>query len=551
MGLVNLVSLVLLSFAIGGKICQDSDALRFTSVCETKLPFEERARVLVGMLKDEEKPPLLGNSAGGVPRLGLPSYEWWSEALHGIGFSPGVNFGTSFSTVFPQVIGLGATFNDTLIKEIGRVIGTEGRSLHNRGQANLTFWAPNINIFRDPRWGRGQETPGEDPLRNARYAENFVFNFQGGISDDNSYLLASSCCKHLDAYSIENWMNHSRLSFNAVVEPRDLQDTYLPAFKSCVEKGKASGLMASYNAVNGIPDACNPYLISTEARDDFQFSGYVTGDCGAVRFILDQHKFTANESETINFAFDAGLDLDCDNFVQTYLPKYLKETHMYSIDRALRNLFKVQMRIGLFDKTQYDNMDEVNTDAHKRLALEAAQQSIVLIKNQNAALPLNTVLNNLSVFGPNANSTDVCNGNYNGKAERIVSALSGIREIYPKAQYLKGCDMDSNSTAQFQQAADMASGSQVNVFVMGLDQTQEREGQDRVMLGFPGNQLDFLSFVSGKASNATNIVVILSGGGIDISEILKSEAIDAIIWAGYGGQSCGTAVSDVLFGNVR
>lgn len=291
--------------------------------CNTSLSITDRAQSLISLLTLEEKIYQLSNNASGIPRLGIPPYEWWSESLHGVASNgPGVNFNgyVKAATSFPQVLVTAASFNRTLWFKIGLAIGIEAKAMYNVGQAGLTFWAPNINIFRDPRWGRGQETPGEDPMVVSAYAIQFVKGFQGGswrgsgelidrferkralggYNDDESgdRLMNSACCKHFIAYDLEKWKNFSRYSFNAVVTKQDMEDTYEPPFRSCIQQGKASCLMCSYNAVNGVP-ACAQGDLLQKARNEWGFKGYITSDCDAVATVQEYQNYTSKADDAV------------------------------------------------------------------------------------------------------------------------------------------------------------------------------------------------------------------------------------------------------------
>eukprot|EP00759_Apiculatamorpha_spiralis_P046662 PhF_6_TR42920/c0_g1_i5/m.65071 len=289
--------------------------------CDYTLSIDARVKDIVSRLQTGEKIQLLGNNAGVAPSIGWSMYQWWSEALHGVANSPGVSYSNliPFSTSFPQVCTTGASFDPELFREIGVAIGTEARAMANQQQAGLTFWAPNLNIFRDPRWGRGQETPGEDPFLTTTYVRNFVHSIQYH-RNDTKHLLASSCCKHYAAYSLENYKGMTRFNFDALVNAQDLADTYTPAFEACVHQdgGAASGMMCSYNAVNGVPSCASSYLLTTLARQSWGFDGYITSDCGAVDWVQYAHHYTNTTDQTCSVTLKAGMDLDCGSFLQSH-----------------------------------------------------------------------------------------------------------------------------------------------------------------------------------------------------------------------------------------
>ncbi|KAL6984189.1 putative beta-D-xylosidase 7 [Sarracenia purpurea var. burkii] len=282
--------------------------------CETSLPVLLRARDLVSRLTLDEKVSQLINTAPAVPRLGVPAYQWWSEALHGVVDGNGIRFDGNIrsATSFPQVILTGATFDALLWYRIGKAIGREARAVYNEGQAKgMTFWAPNINVYRDPRWGRGQETPGEDPLVAGKYAVSFVRGIQGdnfeGGGQRQGHLQASACCKHFTAYDLDNWKGINRFGFNAIVTKQDMADTYQPPFQSCVQKGRASGIMCAYNQVNGVPNCADYNLLSKTARGQWGFQGYITSDCDAVSIIHDNQGYAKSPEDAVSDVLKAGI----------------------------------------------------------------------------------------------------------------------------------------------------------------------------------------------------------------------------------------------------
>jgi len=353
----------------------------------------------------------------------------------------------------------------------------------NVGAAGLTFWTPNINILRDPRWGRGQETPGEDPYLTSTYAANFVSSFQG---NDPTYLMASACCKHYYAYDLENWEGMDRYHFNAIVSDQDAADTYLPTFQSCVERGKASSIMCSYNSVNGVPSCANGDILTGLAREQWGFEGYITADCDAVECVIDDHHYTNDSDSTCAAVLQAGMDIDCG----TYLDQNLEQAvingavSMETVDSALTHLFSVQYRLGMFDDASKQPFLAIPTSAvcspeHTELALSAARQGMVLLKNDGATLPLSSrTVKVLAVVGPNADATDTLLGNYNGIPPFIISPLSGLSS-YAKVDYQQGCDVACTDAAGFPAAMAAAKSADATVIVVGINQTFESEEHDR------------------------------------------------------------------------
>ena len=535
-----------------------SEPLKSTKVCDTKLSNDERIGVLVGILKPDEKVGLLSNGALNVTRLNIPAYQWWSEALHGVGGSPGVTFNgsTPFATSFPQVVATSSSFNKTLFFLIGQAIGIEGRAFFNNKHAGLTFWTPNINIFRDPRWGRGQETPGEDPFLTSSYAEQFPSGFQGGESYPK-YLKGSSCCKHYSGYDLEDWDGVDRHHFDAIITGQDMNDTYFPSFQSCVQKGEVSSIMCSYNSVNGVPSCVNSGLLNGQLRETWGFNGYITSDCQAVTDVLETHNYTRTNDSTIVDTLAAGMDSDCGDFFEKHLQGCVDKGVCDSsvLDPALTNLFRVQFRLGLYDPEEdqpYSKLgiNDINTDEHQKLALEAAEQGIVLLKNLDATLPLSAGgVKTLAVIGPNGNATDTLLGNYQGVPQYVVSPLEGIARHVTDTTFAAGCDNTAcGNTTGFPAAVQAAAESDQVVLVLGIDQSQEKEGLDRYEISLPGEQEELIALVTQAAKNPI-VVVVIGGGCVDLSSLKKNDNVGAILWTGYNGQSGGTAIGNTIFGD--
>ncbi|KAF5955449.1 hypothetical protein HYC85_008305 [Camellia sinensis] len=532
--------------------------------CETTRPILQRARDLVSRLTLDEKVSQLVNSAPAIDRLGIPAYEWWSEALHGVvGFS-GIRFSGSIpgATSFPQVILTGATFDTQLWYRIGQAIGKEARAVYNEGQATgMTFWAPNINVFRDPRWGRGQETPGEDPLVAGRYAVSYVRGIQGdsfeGGELKDGHLQASACCKHFTAYDLDNWNGTNRFVFNAIVSKQDLADTYQPPFKSCVEEGKASGIMCAYNRVNGIPNCADYDLLSNTARRQWGFQGYITSDCDAVSIMHDNQGYAKSPEDAIVDVLKAGMDVNCGSYLKNYTKSAveMKKLAISDIDRALHNLFSVRMRLGLFNgnpiNLPYGNIgpNQVCTQAHLNLALEAARNGIVLLKNSGSLLPLSkSKTASLAVIGPNADTTATLLGNYEGPPCKSISPLQALRGYVKKAMYHPGCNAVNCTSVATDKAVEIAKEADHVVLVMGLDQTQEREQFDRQDLLLPGYQQSLITSVANAAKKPV-VLVLLCGGPVDVSFAKDDPKIGSILWAGYPGEAGGIALAEIIFGD--
>lgn len=541
-----------------------------------------RALSLVSLLTLPEKIGQLSNTAASVPRLGIPPYEWWSESLHGLADNgPGVSFNGSIAsaTSFPQVIVSAAAFNRTLWRGIGSAVAVEGRAMYNGGQAGLTYWAPNINVFRDPRWGRGQETPGEDPKVVSEYGVEFVRGFQevkktnvlksslgdGGHDDDDGdgdgdgKLMLSACCKHFTAYDLEKWGNFTRYDFNAVVTEQDMEDTYQPPFQSCIEDGKASCLMCSYNAVNGVP-ACARQDLLQKARVDWGFKGYITSDCDAVATIFDYQGYTNSAEEAVADAIKAGVDINCGTYMVRHTQAAIDKGKVSEeqIDRALLNLFAVQLRLGLFDgnpkQGRYAKLgaNDICSSSHRELALEAARQGIVLLKNDHKLLPLKkSHVSSLAIIGPMANNISSMGGTYTGKPCQRKTLFTELLEYVKKTSYASGCsDVACDSPAAFKEAVAVAKGADFVIIVAGLDLTQETEDKDRVSLSLPGKQRDLVTSIA-AASKKPVILVLTGGGPVDVTFAKTDPRIGSIVWIGYPGETGGRALAEILFGDFN
>jgi len=392
---------------------------------------EDRAKDLVSRMTLEEKVSQMQDVADAIPRLGIPAYNWWNEALHGVARN-------GVATVFPQSIGLAATWDTSLMHRIAAVIAAEGRAKYNQAIrdgdrsrfAGLTFWSPNINIFRDPRWGRGMETFGEDPFLTASMGVEFVEGLQG---DDPRCLELVSTPKH---YAVHSGPEPLRHGFNVDVSQHDLEDTYLPAFRATIVDGHAGSIMCAYNAIDGEPACANSMLMEQHLRKDWGFSGYAVSDCDAVADIARGHHFAENTEQAAADAVKAGTDLDCG---KTYadLTKAVND-HLLSeadIDAAVVRLFTARMRLGMFDPPNIVPFNavpisEVNSAPHRELALRAARESIVLLKNQNETLPLKSSVRKIAVVGPTADLLESIEGNYNGVASSPVTPLEGLRKQF-------------------------------------------------------------------------------------------------------------------------
>ncbi|KAA3462435.1 putative beta-D-xylosidase 2 [Gossypium australe] len=523
------------------------------------MPMSDRVNDLVGRLTLQEKVRLLINGAAPIPRLGIKGYEWWSEALHGVSdVGPGTKFGGAFpgATSFPQVITTAASFNATLWEAIGRVVSDEARAMYNGGSAGLTYWSPNVNIFRDPRWGRGQETPGEDPVLAGTYAAYYVKGLQG---NDGDRLKVAACCKHFTAYDLDNWNGVDRFHFNAQVSKQDIEDTFDVPFKMCVQDGNVASVMCSYNEVNGVPTCADPNLLRNTVRGQWKLDGYIVSDCDSVGVFYNTQHYTTTPEQAAADAIKAGLDLDCGPFLAQHSEDAVKQGLLNEVDisNALVNTLRVQMRLGMFDGEPsvqpFGKLGpkDVCTPSNQELALEAARQGIVLLKNRGVSLPLSHRRHRtVAVIGPNSDATVSMIGNYAGVACGYTSPLQGIGN-YVKTIHQLGCaNVACRDDKLFSAAIDAARQADATVLVMGLDQSVEAEFRDRTGLLLPGRQQELVSKVA-KASKGPAVLVLMSGGPIDVSFAKNDPRIGAILWAGYPGQAGGAAIADVLYGTTN
>ncbi|KAL6531673.1 Endo-1,4-beta-xylanase 2 [Orobanche minor] len=532
--------------------------LKNLGFCDPSLDVKTRVDDLLGRLTLQEKIWWLVNGAKGVSRLGIPNYQWWSEALHGVSYTgPGAKFSGLIpgATSFPQVILTAATFNESLFEAIGKVVSTEARAMYNVGLSGLTFWSPNVNIFRDPRWGRGQETPGEDPVLASKYGTAYVRGLQRTDDGNEGKLKVAACCKHYTAYDVDNWKGIQRYSFNAMVTQQDLDDTYQPPFKSCVVDGNVASVMCSYNQVNGKPTCGDPDLLFGVIRGQWKLNGYIVTDCDSLNEMFYTQHYTKTPEETAALAVNSGLDLNCGDFLSKFAQtavdrELLNET---AIDRAVSNNMATLMRLGFFDgdptKQLYGDLGpkDVCTAASQELAREAARQGIVLLKNSENSLPLSPInIKSLAVIGPNANATHTMLGNYEGSPCRYTTPLQGLTSSVPTV-YHPGCGDVSCAAAQVDAAKKIAASADAVVLVVGSDQSVERESRDRVDITLPGQQQLLISQVA-SVSKGPVVLVVMSGGGMDVQFAKDDPRVSSILWVGFPGEAGGAAIADVVFG---
>ncbi|PNP38530.1 glycosyl hydrolase family 3 N terminal domain-containing protein [Trichoderma gamsii] len=528
------------------------DPLCSNDICDTTLSMAERAAAIVKPMTLDEKVANVGSSASGSARLGLPAYQWQNEALHGVAGSTGVQFqsplGANFSaaTSFPMPILLSAAFDDALVQNVATAISTEARAFANFGFAGLDFWTPNINPFRDPRWGRGMETPGEDAFRIQGYVLALISGLQGGINPDFFRIIAT--CKHFAAYDIENGRTENNLN----PTQQDMADYYLPMFETCVRDAKVGSVMCAYNAVDGIPACASEYLLQDVLRDGFGFTedfNYVVSDCDAVDNVFDPHHYASNLTEAAALSLNAGTDLDCGtsyNVLNVSVETAL--TSEAALNQSLVRLYSALIKVGYFDQpSEYKSLSwaNVNTTQNQGLAHDAATGGMTLLKN-DGTLPLSRTLSNVAIIGPWANVTTQMQGNYAGTAPFLVNPLDVFQQKWGNVKYAQGTAINSGDSSGFSAALSAASSSDVIVYLGGIDITVENEGFDRGSIAWPGNQLDLISQLANLGKPL--VIVQFGGGQVDDSSLLSNPNVRSILWAGYPGQDGGNAVFDVLTG---
>ena len=530
-------------------------------ICNQSLSIQQRAADLVSRMTIEEKANWLSNTVQPVPRLGLPAYQWWNEALHGVMYLKAHDADVPEATSFPSPINLASTFNFDLIHRIATVISTEARAANNENITGLNFFTPNINLIRDPRWGRGQETPGEDPYLAMQYVSAMVRGLQEG--EDSRYLKIAATCKHFLAYDLDAWKEASRWSFDAQVADIDLVETYLPPFEACFRDAHVASIMGSLNAINGIPACAHKFFLQTVARDTFNFDGYTVCDCGAIQNIMTGHHYTSNDPDTVAAALHAGLDLDCGNYYSAQIPLALNKTIVQTdVDQASIRTFSVLIRLGYFDPPEQQiyrslNRTNINTPEAQQLALLSAQQSIVLLKNSNKILPLNLdQLTNktIALIGPSINATELMQSSYHGPAPFLISPLMAFNEITANysisIQYAFGCPVFGTNRSGFAEAIELARKADFVFYIGGLNGSIEGEDLDRSVITLPDIQLALLQELE-RVVRAPMHIIMMSGSSIDLSYIRNSPQYASLMWTGYPGEFGGTAIASIVFGHYN
>ncbi len=534
---------------------------------DESLSFEERAEALVSEMTLEEKVYQTLHGAPSIDRLDVKAYNYWNEALHGV-----ARAGTA--TVFPQAIGLAATFDEDFLEEVAVAVSDEGRAKFNAQQKygdydiykGLTFWSPNVNIFRDPRWGRGHETFGEDPYLTSRLGVRFIEGMQG---KDEVYMKVAACAKH---FAVHSGPEDERHSFNAVVNEQDLRETYLPAFKACVKEAGVEVVMGAYNRTNDEPCCGSKRLLEDILRGEWEFEGHVTSDCWAIKDFHEFHMVTSTPVESVALAMNRGCDLNCGNIYGNLL-KAVKDglVKEETITKAVTRLFTTRMKLGLFDpqeKVPFYAIDYrvVDCEEHRQLNEKAARKSVVLLKNENKLLPLDaSKYKTIGVIGPNANNRKALVGNYEGTASEYITVLEGIQDAVGeevRVLYSQGCHLCKDRMQGLAEANDrmsevraVADASDLIVACMGLDASLEGEegdegnefaSGDKPNLNLPGLQEEVLKELAKTGKPV--VLVLLSGSALAVT--FAEQNIPAIVQGWYPGARGGKAIADILFGKA-
>ena len=530
------------------------------SYLDTSLSIDERVKDLIGCMTLEEKVGLMNHPAHGIPRLNMPAYNYWSEALHGVARS-------GRATVFPQAIAMAATWDKELIHKVATAISDEGRAkyhaaLRRNGYTaqyqGLTFWSPNVNIFRDPRWGRGQETWGEDPFLTGEMASAYVKGLQG---DHPKYLKAAACAKH---YAVHSGPEKDRHHFNAIVTRRELYDTYLPAFKKLVIEAKVEAVMGAYNRTLDEPCCASKLLIEDILIGEWGFEGHFVSDCWALSDFHLNHKVTKDAAETVALALHRGCDLGCDH-VFSEIPEAIQRglINETDVDRALEHTLATRFKLGMFDPDEdvpfaSISTDVVACDAHRQLAYQTATEAVVLLKNKDNILPIKPSTQKIFVTGPTATSIEVLLANYYGFNNQMVTLLEGLTGRVPEGmglEYHPGTPLKHAREIKATWAPGMAQSADLTIVCAGFNSFLEgEEGEsllspqngDRESISLPQSQIDYIKELS---IHGARIILVLTGGSpITLGEV--ENMVDAILFVWYPGMEGGRAVADVLFGDL-
>lgn len=521
--------------------------------------ISSRVKDLIARLTITEKVSQMSHPAKAIPRLHIPAYNYWSEALHGVARN-------GRATVFPQVIGMAATWNRDLIFQVASAIGDEARAkyhevMRRQGYSDryqgLTFWSPNVNIFRDPRWGRGQETWGEDPYLTGEMGSAFVRGLQG---DHHRYLKAAACAKH---FAVHSGPEKDRHIFNAIPSLQDLFATYLPAFQKLVTEAKVEAIMGAYNRTLNEPCCASRFLLGEILRGEWGFEGHVVSDCGALSDIHKTHKATQGAIESAALALKAGCDIGCDTVYEKLLEGIQRGLVCEAdIDKAIARTLLTRFKLGMFDPPEmvpYSSipLSVVGCEEHRNLARLAAEQSIVLLKNQGSILPIGEQIKSIFITGPGAANLDVLLGNYNGLSDAYTSFLEGIIAQVPegiKVEYRPGCQWVTPNTKEVNWAVYEAGECDLTIACMGSAPMMEGEEGEAILSDDCGDRSDInlsavqSDYIKRLASQGAKIILVLSGGSpIALGEIEK--LVQAIVFVWYPGEVGGRALAKVLFGD--
>lgn len=521
-----------------------------------------RATELVEQMSVEELASQLRFDAEAIPRLDIPEYNWWNEGLHGVARA-------GSATVFPQAIGLGATFDEELLEQVGEAISVEARAKYNENEKHedrdiykgITLWSPNVNLFRDPRWGRGHETYGEDPVLIAKLGVSFIKGLQG----EGEYLRTAACAKH---FAVHSGPEEKRHYFDAKASLKEMWETYLPQFEACVKEGHVEAVMGAYNRTNGEACCAHSYLMDEVLRGQWGFEGHYVSDCWAVRDFHEQHKVTSRPEESVKLALERGCDLNCGCTYQKILNAYQEGLITKELlQKSAIRLFTTRFLLGMFDETEFDSIpyEVVECKEHLQLSQKAAQESIVLLKN-NGILPLKKdKLKTIGVIGPNANSRAALIGNYHGTASRYTTVLEGIQDYVGddvRVLYSQGCHLFldqeeklAREDDRISEAMTVAEHSDLVILCLGLDESLEGEegdtgnayaSGDKKDLMLPPSQQRLLEIIAGM--DVPFIVCVMAGSAMDLN--LADAKAAAVLQVWYPGARGGKAVADILFGEV-
>ncbi|KAL7775784.1 hypothetical protein CFE70_009628 [Pyrenophora teres f. teres 0-1] len=557
--MMHLLGLMLLGASLApsayaiGPDCKNGP-LKSNAICDVTASPAKRAAALVAAMQTQEKLENLVSKSKGVARLGLPAYNWWGEALHGVAGAPGINFTGSYRTAtsFPMPLLMSAAFDDDLIHQIAIVIGNEARAFGNGGIAPVDFWTPDINPFRDPRWGRGSETPGEDILRIKGYTKSLL----SGLEGDKAQRKIIATCKHYVGYDVENWNGTDRHHFDAKITTQDLAEYFMPPFQQCARDSKVGSFMCSYNAVNGVPTCADTYVLEDILRKHWNWTdsnNYITSDCEAVKDISLRHKYVATLQEATAIAFNNGMDLSCEYSGTSDIPGAFSQglLNVSVIDRALTRQYEGLVHAGYFDGAAatyaHLGVQDINTPEAQKLVLQVAAEGLTLLKNDDT-LPLSLKSGSkVAMVGFWANTTSKLSGIYSGPAPYLHTPVYAGNKLGLDMAVATGPILQTSGAADnwTTTALNAAKKSDFILYFGGLDPSAAAEGSDRTDISWPSAQIDLITKL---AALGKPLVVIALGDMVDHTPILKMKGVNSLIWANWPGQDGGTAVMQVITG---